>query len=74
MKMIASFIICLQKKVMSNVFLKEERVKVQMINEIIKHSDHSYSKKELEAKNFSVLKFMYYDAISPVVKAYKMAS
>lgn len=59
---------------MSNVFLKEERVKVKMINEIIKYSDHNYSRKELEAKNFSVLKFMYYDVISPVVQAYKMAS
>ncbi len=59
---------------MDNIELKEKMVKNKMINEIIKYSKHGYSRKELEAKNFSVLKFMYYDVLSPVLEAYKIAS
>lgn len=58
---------------MSNVFLKEERVKAQMINAILTYSNKYNSREELEAKNFSVLKFMYYDVMLPVYCKRKMA-
>ncbi len=59
---------------MDNIEIKEKMVKNEMINEIIKYSKHDYSRKELEAKNFSVLKFMYYDVLSPILEGYKIAS
>lgn len=55
------------------VFLKEQEVKVQMINEIIKYSDKYNSKKELASKNFSVIKFMYYDYVKPGYQVQKLA-
>lgn len=58
---------------MSNVLFKEARVKVQMINAIMKYSDQYNSREELKAKNFSVLKFMYYDVMRPFYRMHKLA-
>lgn len=59
---------------MTNIFLKEEKVKAQMINEILKHSNKYNSRKELAATNFSVVKYMYYDYVKPVYQSHKLAS
>ncbi|GEM_PF-3646271 len=58
---------------MSNVFLKEERVKVQMINEILKYSDKYRNRCELESKVFSEIKFIYYDCKTPVIQMHRRA-
>jgi hypothetical protein len=55
----------LLKKVMSSIYLAEKKVKVQMINEILKVSDKFQSKRELESKLFSELKYIYYDSRKP---------
>ncbi len=59
---------------MTNIFLKEESVKAQMISEILKHSDNYNSKKELAAKNFSVVKYMYYDYVKSTYQSHRLAS
>jgi hypothetical protein len=46
---------------MSSIYLAEKRVKVKLINEILKLSDRFRSKRELESKIFSELKYIYYD-------------
>lgn len=46
---------------MSKIELAEREVKGQMINEILKLSNNSLNKRELEAKMFCELKYIYYN-------------
>lgn len=59
---------------MYNVFSKENKIKKQMINAILTYSDQYNSRKTLTSKNFSVLKFMYYDVMTSVYDQQKLAS
>lgn len=58
---------------MTNISQKEEKIKDQMIDAILTYSDDYSSRTELEGKNFSVLKFIYYDVMRPVLFGQKMA-
>lgn len=46
---------------MPRVYLAERKVKVQMINEILKQFDDVYRRSELESKTLSEVKYIYYD-------------
>lgn len=46
---------------MSTIELAEHRVKVQMINEILKVSKRFHDKCELESKILSEVKYIYYE-------------
>lgn len=59
---------------MYNVFSKENKIKKQMIDAILTYSDQYNSRKTLTSKNFSVLKFMYYDVMTSVYDQQKLAS
>ena len=59
---------------MTNVYLKEQRAKVEMINKIVQSSDKYQDKSELESKVLSELKYIFYDVMSPVFKIHKIAS
>jgi hypothetical protein len=52
---------------MSKIELAEQRVKVEMINEIIKVSSRFQNKSELESKIFSELKYIYYNCRKSVL-------
>ncbi|PHR46394.1 MAG: hypothetical protein COA32_11105 [Fluviicola sp.] len=51
---------------MSRVYLAEQKVKVQMIDAIVKFSGGFYRRSELESKTLSELKYIYYDCRKPI--------
>lgn len=54
---------------MAKVSKAEKQVKVEMINEIIKHFNNIYLRSELESKTFSELKYMYYNCRKPSLES-----
>lgn len=46
---------------MLTIYLKEQEVKAQMINEILNHKNIIQNKSVLQSKTLSEIKFIYYE-------------